>query len=62
MDNYCEYHDSECEYLTICRDHINEYACIKDLLGKDLIIKPEYSPEAILERITFYKDKPLFKQ
>jgi len=58
-DNYCEYRHECCEYLIVCKDF--EGVCAKDLLGKELILQPEYSPEAILERIKFFKDKPILQ-
>ena len=53
-DNFCEYKHEDCEYLTICKDIIENQVCIRDLLGEELIAKPEYSPEAIMKRIKYF--------
>ena len=60
MENeYCEYSDSDCKYLAICKGIMEGYACLKDLLGEDLILKPEYSPEAIIKRIKHFGHRPI---
>jgi|GEM_PF-6392807 len=53
---YCEYIHADCEYLEICKERI-EGICIKDILGEELILKPEYSPNAIKERILYFANK-----
>jgi len=61
MDEYCVYDDSHCKYLEICKQYIEGEACIKDLLGTDLVLLPQYSPEAILKRIKKNRNKPVLK-
>jgi len=56
MDKYCEHINADCGYLEICKERL-EGICIRDLLGEKLILKPEYSPSAIKERILYFRRK-----
>jgi len=54
MDNYCEYIHADCEYLVICKKH-TESICLRMLFGEEILLKPEYSPQAILKRLMFFR-------
>ena len=59
-DNYCEYIHSDCDYLSLCKEKI-EGICLKDLLGWELILKPEYSPNTIRQRLLYFQNKDINK-
>ena len=57
MDNYCEHIHADCEYLIVCKDHIDSSSCLRELFGDDVLSRPEYTPEAIIKRLIYFKNK-----
>ena len=57
MENmYCRHIHADCRYLIICKNDI-EGVCLKEIFGEETLLKPEYTPEEIMKRLKYFRNK-----
>jgi len=53
---YCRHIHADCRYLIICKNDI-EGVCLKEIFGEETLLKPEYTPEEIMKRLKYFRNK-----